>query len=111
MKKEKLINIIGFTGLVLYAIGFLAFILYKLVFAPYYNLSEHHVGDFAGVLMITQSILLTLLCISLLKDLASEKKWYNQVLIYIFAFIAIYGVTGGIMSVVDFLSGRPFVVL
>jgi uncharacterized membrane protein YhhN len=111
MDKEKLKEITGFVGLGLYAVGFIAFLFYKLVYASYHYLPIHRIENFANAIMLCQSIVLELVCLSLISKLAEEKKWYNQVLIYIFALIVMYGITGCIMGVFDFLSGKPFVIL
>ena len=111
MHKEKISNIVGFTGLVLYALGFIVFVIYKLTYASFYNLSPVLMERFADKVILCQSIVLELVCIGLIKDLADGKKWYNQALIYIFAFVIICGVTGGIMGLVDLISGRPYSIL
>lgn len=111
MHKEKISNIVGFTGLVLYTLGFIVFVIYKLTYASFYNLSPVLMERFADKVILCQSIVLELVCIGLIKYLADGKKWYNQTLIYIFAFVIIYGVTGGIMGLVDLISGRPYSIL
>lgn len=115
MEKEKLKEVAGFAGFVgllgLYVIGFLIFLCYKLFYAPHYDLSPILIERFTDKVMLCQSVVLWLAFLSLLRDLAGGKKIYSQILIYIFAFIFIYGITGGIMGIVDLLSGKPYSIL
>lgn len=111
MDKEKLIGIAWLGGLGLYIAGFLVFLFYKLTYASFYNLSPILIERFADKVIICQSIVLELLGLCLLRDLAQGKKWYSQVLIYAFAYVVIYGVTGGIMGIVDLISGSPYSLL
>lgn len=111
MNKEKISKIVGFAGLGLYTVGFIVFLFYKLTYASYYNLSPILIERFANGVIVCQTIVLELASLSLIKDLADGKKWYNQALIYILAFIIIGVITGGIMGVVDLISGRPFSIL
>lgn len=111
MSREKIKEFVGFVCLGLCVMGFLVFLFYKLIYAPYHDLPTHRIESFANMIMICQSIVLELACLSLIKDLADEKSWLSQALIYVFAFIVMYGITGGIMTIVDLLSGRPFVIL
>lgn len=109
--KGKFIEILWFGGLGLYAVGFLVFLFYKLSYAAYYDLSPILIERFADKVIICQSIVMELLGLCLLKDLAQGKKWYNQILIYAFSFVIAYGITGGIMGIVDLISGRPYSIL
>lgn len=111
MDKEKFKEVAGFVCLGLYTIGFIVFLVYKLTYASYYDLSPILIKRVAEKVMICQSIILQLSVLSLVKDLADGKKWYNQVLIYVFTFVVIYGITGGIMGVVDLVSGKPYSLL
>ena len=111
MDKEKLIGIAWLGGLGLYIAGFLVFLFYKLTYASFYNLSPILIERFADKVIICQSIVLGLLGLCLLRDLAQGKKWYSQVLIYAFAFVIVYAVTGAIMGVVDLMSGKPYSIL
>ena len=111
MNKDKIGNIAGFAGLAIYALGFIVFLFYKLTYASFYNLSPILIERFADKVIICQSIVLELVSISLVKDLADGKKWYTQVLIYTFAFVIVYAVTGAIMGVVDLISGKPYSIL
>lgn len=111
MDKEKLIGIAWLGGLGLYIAGFFVFLFYKLTYASFYNLSPILIERFADKVIICQSIVLELLGLCLLRDLAQGKKWYSQVLIYAFSFVIAYGITGGIMGIVDLISGRPYSIL
>ena len=111
MNKEKLIEIAWFGGLGLYVVGFLVFLFYKLTYASYYDLSPILIERFADKVIICQSIVLELVGLCLLRDFAHGKKWSSQVVIYAFAFVIIYAITGGIMGVVDLISGKPYSLL
>lgn len=111
MGKEKLKEVAEFVGLGLWVIGFLIFLCYKLSYAPYYDLSPILMERFAVKVMLCQSAVLWLVSLSLLRDLADGKKIGSQIQIYIFAFFVIYGITGGIMGMVDLLSGKPYSIL
>lgn len=111
MNKEKLEEVVWFIGLGFYALGFLVFLLYKLTYASHYNLSPILIANFANIVILCQSAVLELICLWLIKEFADEKKWHTQVLIYLFAFAVIYCITGGIMGIVDLISGRPYSLL
>lgn len=111
MDKEKLTDILGFILLGIYAIGFIAVLFYKLAYAPHEAWHTHYAERFANNIIMIQSAILEICLIPLIKDLANGKKWYNQILVYLFAYIVLFGITGGITAYLDLLSGRPWIIL
>ena len=111
MDKDKIEEVVGFTFLGICLLLYIIFVFYKLVYAPYHDLSDHKISEFGENILLVQGLLLTLAGNSMVKDFASNTKWYSKVLIYIIAFIIFYAISGGFMSVIDLLTGRPFVIL
>ena len=78
MNKEKIESIIGFSLLGVWFIGYIVYGVYKLAYAPYNYISDYGIKSFGESVIIAQGLLLFIATIPMVKDLVSDKKWYNK---------------------------------
>lgn len=106
--KTSLEDNIGCGLLVLHIIGYIIFVIYKFTYAKYYDLSSYSTTNFVMWVIFAQSLCLELIAIPVIKSEITIKSFWKRLLLYGLAFIAIMTTTYALMSLVDFITGRPW---